>query len=389
MGEGPLRASAWLVSGDFTPLTLAGKPERAVHFAWAWTVMGHHGAMHEVDGVPAPTETAAFVRRLPKAELHVHMEGTLEPELVFEMAARNKVDLPYADVDALGRAYRFEDLQSFLDIYYANCAVLRTEQDFYDLTRAYLSRAAGQGVRHAEVFFDPQTHTRRGVAFETCCMGISRALSDGAAELGISSGLILCFLRDLGEDAALRTLEDARPFAEHLLAVGLDSAEVGHPPSNFARVFRQAREMGLPGVVHAGEEGPPEYIWQALDVLEARRIDHGVRCLEDDRLVARLAAEQIPLTVCPFSNVKLRVFASLQEHDLPALVRRGLLVTINSDDPAYFGGYVADNMRGVAEAFDLRPDAIAELARNSFRAAFLPDAVKARYLDDVDRALSP
>jgi adenosine deaminase len=321
--------------------------------------------MREVDGDPAMTETTAFVRLLPKAELHVHIEGTLEPELAFELGARNGVHLPYADVDALRRAYRFEDLQSFLDIYYANCAVLRTEQDFYDLTHAYLSRAASQGVRHAEVFFDPQTHTQRGVAFETCCMGIRRALFDGAAGLGISSGLILCFLRDLSEEAALQTLEEARPFAEHLLAVGLDSAEVGNPPGKFARVFRQAREMGLPGVVHAGEEGPPEYIW-------------------DDRLVARLVAEQIPLTVCPFSNVELRVFPTLQQHDLPALMRCGLLVTINSDDPAYFGGYVAENFGAVAEAFDLRRDAIAELARNSFRAAFLPDPVKARYLDEVD-----
>jgi adenosine deaminase len=349
--------------------------------------MGHHGAMREVEGHPAVTGTTAFVRQVPKAELHVHIEGTLEPELAFELAARNKVRLPYADVDALRRAYSFEDLQSFLDIYYANCAVLRTERDFYDLTQAYLSRAAGQGVRHAEIFFDPQTHTQRGVAFETCCMGISRALSDGAAELGISTGLILCFLRDLSEDAALQTLEEARPFAEHLLAVGLDSAEVGNPPGKFARVFRLAREMGLPGVVHAGEEGPPEYIWEALDLLQARRIDHGVRCLQDDRLVARLAAEQIPLTVCPLSNVKLRVFPSLEQHDLPALVRRGLLVTINSDDPAYFGGYVADNLRAVVEAFDLRRDAIAELARNSFRASFLPDPVKARYLDEVDRSI--
>jgi adenosine deaminase len=349
--------------------------------------MGHHGAMREVEGHPAVTETTAFVRQVPKAELHVHIEGTLEPELAFELAARNKVRLPYADVHALRRAYSFEDLQSFLDIYYANCAVLRTERDFYDLTQAYLSRAAGQGVRHAEIFFDPQTHTQRGVAFETCCTGISRALSDGAAELGISTGLILCFLRDLSEDAALQTLEEARPFAEHLLAVGLDSAEVGNPPGKFARVFRLAREMGLPGVVHAGEEGPPEYIWEALDLLQARRIDHGVRCLQDDRLVARLVAEQIPLTVCPLSNVKLRVFPSLEQHDLPALVRRGLLVTINSDDPAYFGGYVADNLRAVVEAFDLRRDAIAELARNSFRASFLPDPVKARYLDEVDRSI--
>jgi adenosine deaminase len=331
------------------------------------------------------TDSDAFVRQLPKAELHVHVEGTLEPELAFELAARNKVELPYADVEALRGAYRFEDLQSFLDIYYANCAVLRTEQDFYDLAHAYLSKAATQGVRHAEVFFDPQTHTERGVPFETCCMGIRRALYDGAAELGISSGLILCFLRDRSEQEALRTLEEARPFAEHLLAVGLDSAEVGNPPAKFARAFRLAREMGLPGVVHAGEEGPPGYIWEALDVLEARRIDHGVRCLEDDRLVARLAAEQVPLTVCPFSNVKLQVFESLQQHDLPALVRRGLLVTINSDDPAYFGGYIADNFRAVADAFDLPRHVLAELARNSFRAAFLPDPVKARYLDEVDR----
>ena len=215
--------------------------------------------------------------------------------------------MPYADVDALRRAYVFDDLQSFLDIYYANCAVLRTEQDFYDLTHAYLAKAAGQGVRHAEIFFDPQTHTERGVPFETCCTGIRRALHDGAAPLGISSGLILCFLRHLSEEAALETLEEARPFADHLTAVGLDSAEVGNPPSKFAEVFRQAREMGLPGVAHAGEEGPPGYIWEALDMLQARRIDHGVRCLEDDRLVDRLAAEQIPLTVCPLSNVKLRV----------------------------------------------------------------------------------
>jgi adenosine deaminase len=343
--------------------------------------------MRATEGDPSRADTTAFVRQLPKAELHVHVEGTLEPELTFELAARNKVDLPYADVDALRRAYSFEDLRSFLDIYYANCAVLRTEQDFYDLAHAYLTRAAGQGVRHAEVFFDPQTHTERGVPFETCCMGIRRALYDGAAELGISSGLILCFLRDRSEEAALQTLEEARPFAEHLLAVGLDSAEVGNPPAKFARVFRQAREMGLPGVVHAGEEGPPEYIWEALDVLEARRIDHGVRCLEDDSLVARLVEGQVPLTVCPFSNVKLRVFPTLQAHSLPELVRRGLLVTVNSDDPAYFGGYVADNLGAAAEAFDLTRDAIAELARNSFRAALLPDPVKARYLEEVDRSV--
>jgi adenosine deaminase len=332
-------------------------------------------------------DPAAFVRRLPKAELHVHIEGTLEPELAFELAARNEVPLAYADVAALRRAYVFEDLVSFLEIYYANCAVLLTERDFYDLTTAYLSKAAGQGVRHAEIFFDPQTHTRRGVSFETCITGIRRALDDGAATWGISSGLILCFLRDLSEESALQTLEEARPFAHHLTAVGLDSAELGNPPSNFTQAFRRAREMGLPGVAHAGEEGPPAYVWEALDALQARRIDHGVRCLEDDRLVERLAGEQIPLTVCPFSNVKLRVFPSLAQHDLPALLQRGLLVTINSDDPAYFGGYVADNMAAVADAFDLGRDTIAQLARNSFRASFLPDSAKEGYIAEVDHAL--
>jgi adenosine deaminase len=330
------------------------------------------------------TNRDALIRHVPKAELHVHIEGTLEPELAFELAARNKVRLPYADVDALRRAYVFDDLQSFLDIYYANCAVLRTEQDFYDLTMAYLSKAVGQGVRHAEIFFDPQTHTQRGVSFETCCTGIRGALDDGVATLGVSSGLILCFLRDLSEEAALETLEQARPFVHDLTAVGLDSAEVGNPPSKFARAFRQAREMGLPGVAHAGEEGPPEYIWEALDILEVQRIDHGVRCLEDDRLVERLGAEQIPLTVCPLSNVKLQVFPSIRQHDLQALLQRGLLVTINSDDPAYFGGYAADNLRAVADAFDLPPETILQLARNSFRAAFLEESVKGAYVAEVD-----
>jgi adenosine deaminase len=330
------------------------------------------------------TDQENFVRRLPKAELHVHIEGTLEPELSFELAARNRVRLDYADVEDLRRAYVFDDLQSFLDVYYASCAVLLTEQDFYDLTTAYLTKVAGQGVRHAEIFFDPQTHTDRGVPFEACITGIHRALLDGTAKLGISSGLILCFLRHLSEEAALRTLDEARPFAHLLTAVGLDSAEVGNPPSKFVEAFRRAREMGLPGVAHAGEEGPPAYISEALDALGARRIDHGVRCLEDDRLVDRLVAEQIPLTVCPLSNVKLRVFPSLRQHDLPALLRRGLLVTVNSDDPAYFGGYVADNFSAVAAAFDLGRPVLAQLARNSFRASFLPDSVKAGYLAEVD-----
>ena len=315
----------------------------------------------------------------------MHIEGTLEPELVFEFAARNRVELPYGSVAALRDAYVFDDLQSFLDIYYANCAVLRTEQDFYDLTLAYLTKAASQGVRHAEIFFDPQTHTQRGVSLQTCCSGIRRALDDGATSLGMSSGLILCFLRDLSEEAALDTLEMARPLAHQLTGVGLDSAEVDNPPKKFAEAFRRAREMGLPGVAHAGEEGPPAYIWEALDTLQARRIDHGVRCIEDEQLVKRLAAEQIPLTVCPLSNVKLRVFPSLREHDLPALMEHGLVVTINSDDPAYFGGYVADNLQAVAEVFALGREEVAELARNSFRAAFLADAQKDAYLAEVDR----
>jgi len=340
--------------------------------------VGHHGC------TMTDHETDRFVRRLPKAELHVHIEGTLEPELVFELAARNGVQLPYDDVDALRRAYVFEDLQSFLDIYYENCAVLLTERDFYDLTLAYLTRAAAQGVRHAEIFFDPQTHTGRGVSFETCCTGICRGLDEGRARFDISSGLILCFLRDRSEEDALQTLEEARPFAHHLTAVGLDSAEVGNPPSKFARVFAQARLLGLPGVAHAGEEGPPEYIWEALDVLEAKRIDHGVRCLEDDRLVERLVAEQVPLTVCPFSNVQLQVFPSLEQHDVLGLLQRGLLVTVNSDDPAYFGGYVADNLAAVVDAFDLPRQTILELARNSFRAALLPDAVREGYLAEID-----
>ena len=333
------------------------------------------------------TDRETFVRRLPKAELHVHLEGTLEPELSFEMAARNGLPLPYADVSELRRAYVFDDLQSFLNIYYAGCAVLLTEQDFYDLTIAYLSRAVNQGVRHAEVFFDPQTHIGRGVSFETCITGIHRALDDGAAQFGITSRLILCFLRDLSVQAALQTLEQAQPFAPWLDAVGLDSAELGNPPSKFVDAFRRADEMGLPAVAHAGEEGPPEYIWEALDLLRVRRIDHGVRCLEDDRLVDRLVAEQVPLTVCPLSNVKLRVFPSLEKHNLPALVRRGLLVTVNSDDPAYFGGYVADNINAVAEAFGLVPTEIAQLARNSFHASLLDLAAKERHVAEIDRML--
>ena len=330
----------------------------------------------------------SFVRDVPKAELHLHIEGTLEPELMFELSGRNEVSLPYPDVDAVRRAYVFDNLQSFLDIYYAGCAVLVTEQDFYDLTSAYLRRAAGQGVRHAEIFFDPQTHTERGVSFETVVTGIHRALEDGRASVGISSRLIMCFLRHLSAEAAMETLEQAGPFVSWISAVGLDSSESGNPPSKFEAVYRQAREMGLLAVAHAGEEGPPSYIWEALDLLGVRRIDHGVRCLEDDRLVARLASEQVPLTVCPLSNVKLRVFPSLREHNLPLLLDRGLLVTINSDDPPYFGGYVEENFRGVVETFGLGVGDVAQLARNSFVASFLDDSAKARHLATIDAALA-
>jgi adenosine deaminase len=330
-------------------------------------------------------DLATFARDLPKAELHLHIEGTLEPELMFELARRNGIQLPHASVDEVRRAYVFGDLQSFLDIYYAGCRVLLTEQDFYDLTWAYLVRAATQGVRHAEIFFDPQTHTDRGVPFETVISGIHRALEDGRSRLRITGGLILCFLRHLSADAAMRTLQEALPFQQWILAVGLDSSEVGNPPSKFRAVYDRAREAGLLAVAHAGEEGPPAYVWEALDVLKARRIDHGVRCADDERLVARLVDEQIPLTVCPLSNVKLRVFPNLRAHNLKQLLDSGLLVTVNSDDPAYFGGYVADNFRDCAAALGLDRDDLLTLARNSFVASFLPEDRRRVYLDELDR----
>ena len=330
-------------------------------------------------------EAADFARKLPKAELHLHIEGTLEPELMFELARRNGVSLPYASVNDVRRAYVFSDLQSFLGIYYAGCRVLLTEQDFYDLTWAYLTRAAAQGVRHAEIFFDPQTHTDRGVPFETVVAGIHRALEEGRARLNVSSGLILCFLRHLRAEAAMRTLEEALPYREWILAVGLDSSEVGHPPAKFRDVYDRAREAGFLAVAHAGEEGPPEYVWEALDVLKVRRIDHGVRSIEDERLVERLVEGQIPLTVCPLSNVKLRVFPNLESHNLKQLLDRGLLVTVNSDDPAYFGGYVADNFGASAAALGLSREQLLKLARNSFVASFLLDRQKRAYLDELAR----
>ena len=324
---------------------------------------------------------------LPKAELHLHIEGTLEPELMFELARRNGVSLPYADADAVRRAYQFADLQSFLDVYYRACSVLIHERDFYELTTAYLARARSQGVRHVEIFFDPQTHTARGVRFETVVGGIARALTD-ARQLGITSHLIMCFLRDLSVEDAMTTLEQSLAHRDVISGVGLDSAEVGHPPQKFQYVFEQATNAGFRVVAHAGEEGPPDYIWQALDVLGAERIDHGVRCLEDRRLVQRLEADRIPLTVCPFSNVKLRVVDTLEQHPLATMLEHGLCATVNSDDPAYFGGYVGENLAQVAAALRLDDGAVVQLARNSFEAAFLDDAVRARHLAELDAAQS-
>ncbi|MGH8984695.1 MAG: adenosine deaminase [Acidimicrobiia bacterium] len=328
----------------------------------------------------------AALLALPKAELHLHIEGTLEPEMMFELARRNRVELPFPDVEAVRRAYVFDDLQSFLDLYYAGCRVLVTERDFYDLTAAYLRHAARDGVRHAEIFFDPQTHTDRGVPLSTVVTGITAALADGRRDLGVTSALILCFLRDQSVESAMATLEAALEHRDAIVGVGLDSAEVGNPPEKFRAVFDRARAEGLVPVAHAGEEGPPEYIWQALDLLGARRIDHGVRCLGDDRLVERLVAERIPLTVCPLSNVKLRVFPDLEHHNVRRLLERGLRVTINSDDPAYFGGYIGENYAATARVHALTSEQMRQVARNSFLASFLGEEEKQRHLAAVDAA---
>ncbi|MEU3410128.1 MULTISPECIES: adenosine deaminase [unclassified Streptomyces] len=323
---------------------------------------------------------------LPKAELHLHIEGTLEPELAFELAARNGVSLPYADTDALREAYRFQDLQSFLDLYYELMAVLRTEDDFADLADAYLARAAAQGVRHAEIFFDPQAHVARGVPMGTVVEGLWRALGESEANHGVSTRLIMCFLRDEPAESALLTLEAARPYLHRITGVGLDSAEVGHPPAKFREVYEAAAALGLRRVAHAGEEGPPEYIAEALDVLGVERVDHGLRCVEDPALVERLVRERIPLTLCPLSNVRLRTVDTLADHPLPAMLDAGLLCTVNSDDPAYFGGYAGDNFAAVHESLGLSRDRLRELARNSFLASFLEDDEerRARYLAEVD-----
>jgi len=328
-----------------------------------------------------------LIRRIPKAELHMHIEGSLEPELMFEIAARNGIRLRHATVEDVRRAYEFDDLQSFLDIYYESAGVLCHERDFYDLTRAYLRRASQDNVRHAEIFFDPQTHTSRGVAFGTIVDGIHSAMVDAARETALSSKLILCFLRHLPATAAMETLTQALPFRERIVAVGLDSSEVGHPPSKFTDVFDRARQEGFLTVAHAGEEAPPDYVRQALRLLRVSRIDHGVRSEEDPDLVAELAATRTPLTVCPLSNVKLRVFTSLSQHNLKRLLARGLCVTLNSDDPAFFGGYLVDNFLAAQRALDLDDGDVYRLARNSFEASFLASEDKRRLIDELDAVL--
>lgn len=322
---------------------------------------------------------------MPKAELHVHIEGTLEPELAFALARRNGITLPYADEAALKAAYAFDSLQSFLDLYYACADVLRTREDFYDLMLAYLKRAAVDKVIHVEVFFDPQTHTARGIPFTTVLEGLEDGLAEGLARYGISGRLILCFLRHLPEEECLATLAEVEPWLERIHGFGLDSSEKGHPPSKFVRLFARCRELGKPVVAHAGEEGPPAYITEALDLLGAQRIDHGVRAVEDEAVLARLVREGIPLTVCPLSNTRLCVFARMSEHTLPRLLAAGARVTLNSDDPAYFGGYLNDNIRAVQEAFHFDAATWYRLARNSFEASFAKATEKAGWIARLDK----
>ncbi len=327
-----------------------------------------------------------LLRTAPKAELHIHIEGSLEPELIFALSQRNGIAIPYASVDELRRAYAFTNLQSFLDIYYAGASVLITEQDFYDMAWAYLLKAQADHVIHTEIFFDPQTHTARGVAMKTVIDGLYRACQDAKAKLGVSASLILCFLRHLSEEDAFATLEDALPHRDKYIGVGLDSSELGHPPEKFARVFARCRELDLHLVAHAGEEGPPEYIWSALDVLKVERIDHGVQSTRDASLMKRLAAERVPLTVCPLSNQKLCVFPNLADHNLGRLLDAGLCATVNSDDPAYFGGYMNDNFLQTFAATGLTAQHAYTLMRNSFDASFLEPSVKRAMLDRVDAA---
>jgi len=326
----------------------------------------------------------AFIAGLPKAELHLHIEGSLEPEQMFEFARRNRVALPFASVEEIKAAYDFSNLQDFLDIYYAGADVLRTEDDFRDMALAYFRRAAADSVRHAEIFFDPQTHTDRGIPFQVVADGLLAGMDEAERELGVTSKLILCFLRHLDEDAAFATLKAAEPWLNRIEGVGLDSSEVGHPPSKFERVFAAAGSLGLKRVAHAGEEGPPEYVWEALDLLKIDRMDHGNRSLEDPALIRRLAAEGMTLTVCPLSNHKLCVVDDLTRHPVPEMLKQGLHVTLNSDDPAYFGGYVNKNYEAMAEHAGVTREQLVQIAKNSFEGSFLPDEDKARHIAEVD-----
>ena len=327
------------------------------------------------------------IQNLPKAELHLHIEGTLEPELMFRLAERNGIAIPYKNIDEVRSAYQFTSLQSFLDIYYAGANVLITEEDFFDLTWAYLLRCQADNIVHTEIMFDPQTHTQRGIPFATVIGGITRALERAQTELGISAFLILSFLRHLSQEEAFATLEEARPFREKILAVGLDSSEVGNPPEKFEAVFAAAREQGYRLVAHAGEEGDPSYIWGALHALHVDRIDHGIRCEGDEELVAYLKQQQIPLTVCPLSNVKLRTVSDMAHHNILRLLDRGLLVTVNSDDPAYFGGYLNANFEALVSELGMDREQMAKLVKNSFAASFLDDTAKARRIAEVNEAM--
>ena len=330
-----------------------------------------------------------LIHAIPKAELHIHIEGSLEPDLMFEVAERNHINLPYKDISEVRHAYEFSDLQSFLDIYYQGSNVLLYENDYYDLTWAYLVKARSQNILHAEIFFDPQTHTDRGIKFEVVLNGIHHALLDAQQKLGISSKLILCFLRHLSPESAMTTLKMAIPHKDLITGVGLDSSEMGNPPQKFVEVFDVARKQGFEIVAHAGEEGPPEYVWQALRDLKASRIDHGVRSLEDPELIEYLVDHQIPLTVCPLSNIKLRVFNVMEDHNIKKLLERGVFVTVNSDDPAYFGGYIEENYLAIQSALKLTDNEIIQLARNSFNASFLNDTEKQGYLNKIDEIVKP
>ncbi|GAA0476589.1 adenosine deaminase [Parasphingorhabdus litoris] len=332
----------------------------------------------------SPEQRQAFIAGIPKAELHLHIEGSLEPEMMFALAQRNAIDIPFASAEEVRKAYAFSNLQDFLDIYYQGMNVLRTEQDFYDLTMAYFQRIHADNAIHAEIFFDPQGHTERGVTFSTAIDGILRAMDDAQSDLNISSQLIMCFLRHLSEEDALATLEEAAPYLDRISGVGLDSSELGHPPSKFAKVFAKAKALGLKAVAHAGEEGPPDYVWEALDVLKIERMDHGNRSLEDPRLVERLQDNQMTLTVCPLSNLSLCVVNDLKDHPLKKMLGLGLRATVNSDDPSYFGGYLNDNYEATASALDLDKDDIIALAKNSFRGSFLDEETIAQSLRNID-----